>query len=90
MIWCVLNEKGVAVSWPNAADLSGAKRVAKKFLGIDRIPKKWKVLPVDMQKLLEAQAQQTSSQADVPLIDPLTGQEIKETTTEVSATPETT
>jgi hypothetical protein len=78
MIWCVLNEKGVAVSWPNAADLNGAKRVAKKFLGIDRIPKKWKVLPVDMQKLMEAQAAQQAAKQEA------------ETTTEVPANPETT
>jgi hypothetical protein len=77
MIWCVLNEKGIAVSWPNTETLEGAKRIAKLSLGLDRIPKKWKVLPVDMKALLEAQTREALKQQEA------------ETTTEVSAPPET-
>lgn len=84
MIWCVLNEEGKAVSWPNTTDIGSAKRIAKKSLGLDRIPKKWKVVPVDMTALAQANIERLAQEAVketsklIPLIDPLTGEEIKE------------
>lgn len=85
-MWGILNKANKAVCWVDGFDEASARRNAKKKLGLGKLPKDYRAVPVDMNALAAAETARLekltqdalAQQAEVPLVDPLTGQEIKE------------